>query len=1049
MRGKFALTLLFFGISVLLNAYAPHFITDPALSPDGTTVCFSYHGDLWLVPFTGGTASRLTSTSASEFGPCWSPDGKSIAFTSNREGSSYVYVIPSSGGTARPVYKSRMTVCDWFTDGKFLLCSKNNLNWGTSLYKVPLDGSAPVLISEIGDYFSCLTKDNNSIIFNRYGDAYRPAYRGSANGDLWSYDISKQTYTRLTSTDYTERYPRVSDVTNEIYFCASDGSRYQIFRTVNQSFEHCEQLTDFSIWSVRDISLARQNDRIVYELFDAIWCYDPDREEGTKAFKLTVQIEEDDWPDLIKEETLADNFDKFAVSDDEALVAFSYKYDLFVMPRKGGEVKQITFDQFGIENIAFLPDNRTIVFSRYKNGLSALFKTKVDSLFTIEEIPWYGKDSCNVDNFYSSSDWHWVIEYTNNEGGGKIAIADSVFNNIIPVLTDKVICTNFACSPDGKTAIFATLRNDIYVRELYLLDISTGERRNITNTDAWLDSFTWTPDQKSILFGSNKSGRSICRLDLIPRNSLELEKDNWKEILSPSSTRVAQDSTKTAKQTSKTSAISEVKQEKLTFAQVNWDRIDKRIIPILTDTDFLYPVKAIDDTSFYYVKSVRGKDAKLSLAQVNIYGRYSSEIGSFPADTDFQFTDKNGFYFKDGSKLRAFNLTSKTKAEINNSFNYNYNLKTLNMNVFKQVWGIFGRNFYDPTMHNTDWNALYKQFEPYLQYADNSAVLETLIDEMIGKVNASHTGYYPRRDNPLPNKEIAYLGLEFDQRNLLPRGMLISKVYSASALYDFYGIREGDILYSVNGYILTPQTPLDSLLTNKVNKKLDLVFKRGNKAIFASVKGLSWSQNREIWFNDKVERKRLTTEVLSEGNVGYVYIPRMNGEEYNNFISDVFSRNADKKALIIDIRGNEGGHIHNDLLDFLTRKPNALTSSRKFGAVRQLTPGRTWNKPVVLLIDENSFSDAEIFPHLFKEAKLGTIIGMPTSGSVIGTWQVKLIDGSTMRMPGSGWYCLDGTNMEGNGVQPDIRVELSLNDLVADNDLQLKQAVSILREQIK
>lgn len=1051
MKIKHILGILILTAFCNLNAFEPHFASDPAISPDGTQVCFAHNGDLWLVPFIGGTAKRLTSTAANESGPVWSVDGSTIAFSANREGQTWIYIMPSTGGAARTVVKESFSVSDWFADGQHLLCSRNNLYWGTSLYKVPLDGSRSILIAEIGDYFSSLSPDNSKILFNRYGDPYREAYTGSKNGDLWLYEIATQYYSRITQTDFTERYPRYSHISDNVYFCASDGICYQLFKAPGGDFSQPEKLTDFDIWSVRDISIARQNDRIVFELFDAIWCYDPDELGDNKVFKLPIRIDEDNWSELNRTDNLTDTFDSFAVSNDELLVAFSYKYDLFVMPKKGGEIKQVTFNNGGVNDLAFLNDNRTIIFSQYENGVVNLYKTKVDSIMTVETINWYGSNLFSVDRFYRSSHHKWSIEYTDSSGSGRIAVADYTFENIRPAVTDKVVSTNFVVSPDGTMAIFAATRDDIYVRELFLYDFNTQTRTRIMNDDSWLYGMVWMPDQKSILISKNVSGsRKIYRLDLIPRDEFELDKDNWQEILTRSDSMALEDSLSQDSRQSKSQAKADSRAKPpLAFSQIDWFQIDKRMYPILSDTETIISIHAIDDTSFYYVKSSSDKDKKTLLFKANIFGKHSSEVGSFPYDMSYQIVNDKVIYYLEGKKLKSFNLKSKSTGEINNKFQYTYNVHKLNEKVFEQLWGIFGRKFYDPNMHNRDWNALYVRFKPYLQYAESISVLNVIIEEMIGEVNASHTGFNPRHDSRGISKPAAYLGLEFNQREVLPQGIEVSRVYLGSGLYGYYGIRSGDILASINGTDITSLTPIDSLLMDMTDKKLELVFRRDGKEIKASIKGLSWRANRELWYQDKLERTLQKTNELSANRIGYVHIPSMGTGEYSKFISEVFTKNADKDALIIDIRGNSGGRIHNDLLTFLSKQPNAFTTSRSYGAVPRETPSRTWTKPIVLLIDENSFSDAEIFPQLFKEAGFGTVIGMPTSGAVIGTWEVQLLDGSSMRMPGSGWYRLDGTNMEGNGAQPDIRVEMTPNDLVADNDLQLKKAVEVLLEQIK
>lgn len=1019
-----------------LSAFEPRFVTDPAVSPDGNQICFVYKGDLWLVPFRGGIAKRLTSTIAKEFGPSWSPDGSKIAFSSNREGQTWVYTMPSTGGPSKPVFRDALSVCDWFYDNENLLCSRYNLKWGTSLYKVPLNGTKPILISEIGDFFSTLSPTNDKIIFNRYGDAYREAYKGSKNGDLWAYDIVSQNYQKLTHTEFTERYPRFSHISNSVYYAASDGYRFQLNKVSDNDFDNPEILTDFDIWSVRDISIARQSDRIAFELFDTIWCYDPDKPDSDKLYKLPIEIAEDNWTNLNVDESPSDSYDRFAVSSDELLLTFSHKYDLFAMPRKGGVVRQITTNQGGIENIAILSDNKTIVFTQFTDGIVNLYKTTNDTLFNLEPIDWYGQGIHSIDRFYKSTDQHWVIEYTDSLGSGRIAIADSDFSNVRPVITNLVVSSDFAISPDGTMALFVALRDDIFIRELYLYDLVNGNRHKIMNDDALIYGLVWLPNQQSALLSRSFGQKTINRLDLVSRNEFELERDHWNELLKPSSTENGM----TRKSVIKENTI-------VNFEQIDLNHIEKRIFPILTDSDFLYAIKAIDDTSFYYFKDIRGKDAKIQLSKVNIYGKFNTDIATLPSNTHYQFSGDN-VYHKDKNKLKFLNLKSKSKSEISNSFNYSYNLHKLNISVFEQVWGIFGRNFYDPKMHNTDWVELYLRFKPYLQYAEDVAVLDTIIEEMIGELNASHTGYYARPENNVTTKALAYLGIELNQRNVLSNGVQVSRIYPGSSLFHYYNIKENDVLVSIDGVKLTPYVSLDSLLIEKADKKIELEFNRMGALIKASIKGLNWNQNRELWYQDKVDRLRAKTNELSYGRIGYVNIPRMSKSEYDNFISELFTKNADKEALIIDIRGNIGGRIHDDLLSFLSRRPNAWTTSRRSGAERKETPRRTWNKPIVLLIDENSFSDAEIFPQLFKEAELGIVIGVPTSGSVIGTWEATLMDGSSMRMPGSGWYRLDGTNMEGNGAEPDILIEMSLSDLINENDTQLRKAVQVLLEQL-
>jgi tricorn protease len=174
----------------------------------------------------------------------------------------------------------------------------------------------------------------------------------------------------------------------------------------------------------------------------------------------------------------------------------------------------------------------------------------------------------------------------------------------------------------------------------------------------------------------------------------------------------------------------------------------------------------------------------------------------------------------------------------------------------------------------------------------------------------------------------------------------------------------------------------------------------------------------------------------------------MNWPSYKKFEQDLFAKNYGKEALIIDVRNNGGGNIHDYLIETLTRQTYALNSHRNYDGSLYAGPANSWEKPMVLLINQDSFSDAEIFPNLFSELQLGKVIGMPTSGSVIGTNHYRFRDGSSMRMPGHGWFTKDGTNMEGSGAQPDIFVDPTPHQIIEDDDVQLKRAVQELLEEL-
>ncbi len=1034
--------------SLWLAALQPDFAADPAISPDGETICFAYDNDLWLVPFAGGTARRLTATEASEWGPCWSPDGSYIAFNSDREGTSYPYLIPSAGGEARVIIAEPYTISDWFNDSANLLCTRYSQAFGSSFYKVPVDGSRPILLAEIGNRYASLSPDNKSIVFNRNGDPHREAYQGSVAGELWKVDLASKTYTRLTETPYTERYPRFSHTGNALYYCASDGERFQIHSVEKLDFSKPAQLTNLREWSARDISIARANDRMVFEYFNELWTYDPalPRQMDQKAAKLSFVIPEDMWRQYTRREKVKADFGSFAVSDDQLLVAFIDSHDAFLVPRKGGEVRQLTDGLASTGNLEFMEDGRTLVLQQLDRGLEKLYVATWDSLATtLAQLDWFGRDSLDVESFYRDDSGKWVVYYGDNRVSGRIAVAGQDLKDLKSLGVDRPVTSNFAINSSGDYAVYASTREDVWMRELWLYDLATGESRKLMNDDAWIRGLTWTPDDRSLLI-SRADG--IYRLDLLPRDEFEYDQDHWIEIYAPQdSTDAIQAGDKATEDESVDQDVSGKPRREL---KVVWEDLERRLYPVITDPDsYLTVERVISDSTFYYYSEGREEGDSAALKKANVYGKNVKtefDLGKDPGARDW--SGDTLYYVRDGA-LRYYNPDKGSKGEVKAEFDYQYDEKLLNLRVFEQVWGRFGLNFYDPNMHGKNWDQLYRLYRPYAAKARGIGDIATIVNEMIGDVNASHTGFYPRRERASTARQTASLGLELDYGSQLREGIRIAKVYPTSRLASFYGMKAGDLLLAIDGVSITAKTPVDSLLLDKVGKRIRLAWSAGGVRRDAILNGLSWGENRRLFYADKVNASKSAVDRETSGRVGYIHIPGMGNRDYDNFVRDLFRDNADKEALIIDVRGNTGGHIHDQIITLLSKTPYAWSTSRRYTGERNQEPRRAWTRPSIVLVDEGSFSDGEIFPTVYQQLKLGKVIGVPSSGSVIGTWEYELMDGSSMRMPGSGWYRMDGTNMEGNGVMPDIIVEISPEDEIAGRDPQLQRAIAEIMKELR
>lgn len=1014
-----------------LMAFEPHFMNWPTISPDGEQVCFVYKNDLWLVPFSGGVASRITSTEAEEWHPKFSPDGKNIAFNSNRDGWTGIYLYNLEEASIKVVNKEEHNILEWFPDGRSLLVRSYQIGKGNIFYKAQLDGTYNEITSFAGRNAD-LSKDGNEIIFDRRGNVYRESYTGSYNGDLWVYDIKENIFSRLTKTDFSEKYPVYSSVSSNIYFAASDGEVFQLYRVKNYNFEQREQLTKFKKWSARSIAIAKLNDNIVFEKFNKLWKYDSLKQ---KVSELKIEITQDCYVNLIEREDVKNSASDYSISPNGNLIVYSYKFDLFAVPEKGDDVKQITFDQKGIEEIEILSDNQTIIFTKRDKGQVQLYKVNIKDIRKIDKIKW-------SDDKYI----HWIVRegktiaigYSDDNRKQQVALADSLCNNIHTIISDQYVLNLPKISPDEKFILYSETLPEEWTQHLYLYNIENNKVDRLYNHDGWIDNLFWGKDNKSAFFSENGN---IRKVDLLARKDFYNEKDNWKAILNPPKKE------KETKQKDKQKLADE--KEKQDTLKIDTEGFADRIKTIISKPGNNEIVHVKDDSTFYYMNYY---NKKYSLRKADYTGENDKLIKSLSSDPErLKFSETNKmFYYVLKKKLYKLLPKKGKKAEIiETEHKYSYDRYKLNNDIFQQVWVEFGKGFYDPDMHGVNWKRSRKDFSKFLKYADDPSILKKIIDEMIGEVNASHTGFYPRKDSKYITYKTAYCGFELDLKNFPKDGITIKKIYKKSKLNKPHQIKSGDVLISVDGKEIGKSSDIISHFKNKVGEKIKLGIMCDEGMKVVTVKGLSYSDNYSLYYDNWVEERRSQVEKLTNGKIGYLHIRSMNNSSYKKFIQDLFAENADKEALIIDVRNNGGGYIHDWLLEILTKKPYAFSTYRHFdGKNKYKNPGNTVDVPMVLLINENSFSDAEIFPTLFKQLNLGKVIGMPTSGSVIGTGHYYFMDGSSMRMPSTGWFTLSGKNMEGNGVQPDIFIDPTPKQVINDDDVQLKKAIEELMKEI-
>jgi tricorn protease len=368
--------------------------------------------------------------------------------------------------------------------------------------------------------------------------------------------------------------------------------------------------------------------------------------------------------------------------------------------------------------------------------------------------------------------------------------------------------------------------------------------------------------------------------------------------------------------------------------------------------------------------------------------------------------------------------------------------------IFNEVWRVIKHTFYDPEMHGVDWKAVHDKYSAVLPSVADRDALSTLINRMLGELKASHMGYRPARDRGGPGYSTMSLGLELE-----PDGK--SGLYRVSHIYeygpaskDWANVSEGDYVLEIDGKSLKAGDNYYRMLNHPLNDRVDLTLSPNPDGSDNRTTRLELASSRDLWYlqyYEWVRQNRAKVEEKSGGRLAYIHILSMSDPWLERFKRELLQYRR-KDGLIIDVRHNGGGHIDVELLDVLERKMYGYRIWRDSVPIDR--PSRGFYGPKAVLINEYSFSNAEIFPRGFRDLGLGKLVGKPTGGGVIGTTSYELIDGSSIRTPRVAAFAIDGTNLENWGVKPDIDVDLTPEDQLENLDPQLDTAIAEVMKQL-
>ncbi|RLE19299.1 MAG: peptidase S41 [Acidobacteria bacterium] len=1062
---------------------APLWMRYPAISPDGTAIVFSFRGNLYRVNTKGGAAVPLTLGASHDFMPVWSPDGKTIAFASDRHGNYDVFIMPSDGGPAsRLTYHSAADFPSDFTpDGKAVIFSSSRVDAPDSrlfptsrlpeLYRVSVTGGTPKQLLTIPAEKTRFFRDGNRIIYqDKTGieDQWRKHHISSVAHDLWVADLSKNAFRRLTTFPGEDRNPMLSKDEKIVYFLSERSGTFNVYRMPLDASAKPVQLTKFTGDPVRFLTKA-DSGTLCFGFKGEIYTMRP----GQRAKKVTIRIQEDPagtGDDLLNVGRATD----FAVSPSGKEIAIVFRGDVFAVSVESGSTRQLTRTAGAERDVTFSPDGKAILYASERKGSVNIYQSKLDqpdekyffnaTLFDESPVLETTKDSYMPRFSPDGKEVAFIEAKTTlkvlNLASGKVRTVLPGRYNFSYTDGDQW----YDWSPDGKW-LLVQYQNDTYFSTEMGLVPADGSKAPVNLTNSGFEDMQpiWMAKGSMMLWFSNRDGlhslasTGSSQLDVYALFATKKAYDRFK--LSKEEFELVKEAEKEAEKTKKSekkkkgdkNEAKKKEKKEIKPISIDFNGLTERKVRLTEQSAFLSGAVVTPDAAKLIFMAKYEKKYNLYVTNLREHKtKVLAQLGSLTGG-DLRLGPKGKYVFvlASGRVTRVDVNSGKTKG-ISPRGEMILNRQAERTAMFDHVWREIQKRLYrDAPLKNKRWTALGKEYRAYLPYINNNHDFAELLSELLGELNASHTGCRFYSMDPKGDRT-ASLGLLFDTK-WTGKGMKVTEILEKGP-FDRADtkISPGVVIEKINGVLLTPAINVNRLLNRKAGQKvlLSLYDPAGKKRWNETVKPESTYRESGQLYRRWVKRNRQEVDRLSKGRLGYVHIRSMSDSSYRELYSEALGRMADKEALVVDTRFNGGGNLVDDLVTFLNGKKYMSFKPPRQGIVGQESHDK-WTKPSIVIASEGNYSDAHCFPWAYHTLKLGKIVGMPVAGTCTFVWWERLQDSSLVYgIPNMAVESNSGTTLEGTQLEPDIRVMNEPAIVSTDRDQQLETAVEVMLSEL-
>lgn len=1058
----------------------PLWLRTPAVAPDGSRIAFTQGGQIWVVAATGGEARPLTSGTFYSHKPVWSPDGQRIAFASRRHGNDDVFVLSLAGGpVTRLTHHSSNDVPQAFSpDGQEVLFASNRLGDANAsaldgakdlggafeqLYSIPAQGGRPLMVLPFPALDVAPSADGQRLLYTdrrSTENEWRKHHVSDAARDVWLHDRQAGTHRRLSDFRGEDRNAIWTPQQDAFHWLSEQGGSFNVWRRSIEGGSP-QQVTFHKDHPVRFLSGARDGS-LVYGFDGEIWRLPAGT---TQPQRVPVQIRQADLMAGPSNVNLTGQATELAVSPTAPEVALIARGEVFVVSALSGATRRITDTPAEERHLSYAPDGRSLIYASERSGRWEV----VESRLRRADDTGFAGAAPFTENVLIGGEGDAFQPVVSPDGRriayrqdrANLRVYDRQTRRSVQVLGKESVYSytdddlNFAWAPDGRWLVSRTGFEG--TAEIELIDAMGQQPRHNISRSGFMDMRPQvSADGSAVLWLSDRAA-------LRTADSNPAALDVWAAFLTP-------EAFDTFRATPDERARLELLRERPGAAKPGpvaagaaagrqapaaWptsDGIERRTVrltPLSLAPQFfrLTPdlstlIVVADDPdgqSVGYAIDLATRSPRVlfrrppgTTVDIQTDGEVSTLLALGPQGID-RYDVASGQ--TQGSVPFQAEMTRDAQAEI--------------AAIFDHAWRLTQVKFYDPRLHVVDWAAIGQTHRKFLPYVRHWEELAELLSEMVGEINASHQGGYFLGASPAGDAT-ASLGVYFDER-WRGEGQRVQEVLAGGpAERPGSLLRPGATVLAIDGHRITPVTDVHRWLNRKAGQPVLLSVRpaQGGEAVEQTITPVSQAQEVALAYRRWVDQRRDQVARLSGGRLGYIHVPAMDLGGYLQAYSDLFGQHRQTEAVVVDVRYNGGGNLHDQLGALLTGQHVAGLVSRD-GVRFADIPTTRWTKPSILIANAASYSDGSVFPALYQRQKIGQLVGqrVPGTGTAV-LWEHQLDRRLVYGVPQLGFMGDDGQWFENREIVPDVIVEADPAAVTAGRDPQLERAVQVLLQQI-